>query len=509
MITMLNVPTDSGSNRPDQFKVSVIIAHYNAGSKIFKNLQQLANQTMSSDEFEVIIVDDKSPDGIENLEKFGNQIKNLNILVEPDNHGYPSIPRNHGIDLARGTFILIIDQDDYIAKETLQNMIDLAEDKSDVIIPKYAEGLNLRGSQLPFKNKTILDASVAIDNVLSTLAPHKMFRRSMLNKNNLRFFPSEYIPLAEDEVFVNRALACSRRTSILADQDYYYWVESEGHLALAKRYQLDEPWKGINVITEILKAIDKSRVYTLNEKNIAQAIYVGRFITRLQGGFFSVLNKMKSEKKKNDYITSLRYIFLKYISKENIKNIREFAQYIVIGIRQGLDYDGLVSLQKKILFDTDNSNIFVENGLIYRNVHIYSTKVKIPVNFLNKVTIRLISFAKLNNKYKFVISVQSDLMLPMETVNLIMKQRNSKKEFTLAVKKLENQQCIYSIDVSELDFYIKSSEHVTFDFYVDLLGKRRRLGKERNELMIDLESTVEGNKTFYITKGGYLALQLK
>ncbi|WP_224156918.1 glycosyltransferase [Leuconostoc gelidum] len=44
----------------DNYRVSVVIAHYNAGNYIKKALDSLARQTMSQTDFEVIIVDDKS-----------------------------------------------------------------------------------------------------------------------------------------------------------------------------------------------------------------------------------------------------------------------------------------------------------------------------------------------------------------------------------------------------------------------------------------------------------------
>ncbi|WP_224163979.1 glycosyltransferase [Leuconostoc gasicomitatum] len=44
----------------DEYKVSVVIAHYNAGNYIRKALDSLVRQTMNQDDFEAIIADDKS-----------------------------------------------------------------------------------------------------------------------------------------------------------------------------------------------------------------------------------------------------------------------------------------------------------------------------------------------------------------------------------------------------------------------------------------------------------------
>ena len=105
--------------------------------------------------------------------------------------------------------------------------------------------------------------------------------------------------------------------------------------------------------------------------------------------------------------------------------------------------------------------------------------------------------------------MQSDLTPLGTTARLIMKQRNSKNEVTLTAEKLDNQKLTYMVDESDLEYYAMSKGQTTFDFYIELFGKRKRLGKDRNGLMVDLDSTVDNNKLFYITKGDYLAFQTK
>ena len=145
----------------DEFKVSVVIAHYNAGNYIRKALDSLVRQTMNQDDFEVIIVDDKSTKPLNIIQENESQLRHLRIVVEEQNHGYPSIPRNHGIAKARGTFIMLMDQDDNLADDTLLTFYNFAGDDSDVIIGKYAEGKMYNGTQVPFKNgKNIKDASI-------------------------------------------------------------------------------------------------------------------------------------------------------------------------------------------------------------------------------------------------------------------------------------------------------------------------------------------------------------
>lgn len=72
----------------DEFKVSVVIAHYNAGNYIRKALDSLVRQTMNQDDFEVIIVDDKSTKPLDIIQEYESKIKHLRIIVEDQNHGY-------------------------------------------------------------------------------------------------------------------------------------------------------------------------------------------------------------------------------------------------------------------------------------------------------------------------------------------------------------------------------------------------------------------------------------
>ena len=201
----------------DEFKVSVVIAHYSAGNYIRKAIDSLVRQTMNQDDFEVIIIDDKSTKPLDIIQEYESKIKHFRIVVEEQNHGYPSVPRNHGIAKARGKFIMLMDQDDNLADDTLLTFVEFVGDDSDVIIGKYAEGKMYNGTQVPFKNcKKIKGASIIKDHILSTLAPHKMYRRAMLNQNDVRFPDSSYIPVEVDQVFNVKSYSVSRKISILS-----------------------------------------------------------------------------------------------------------------------------------------------------------------------------------------------------------------------------------------------------------------------------------------------------
>lgn len=98
--------------KPGQPLVSVVVPYYNLAHTVDETLQSLDNQTFR--DFEVIIVDDGSPDP-ESVEKF-KEIKQSGFkakFIRQDNQGVAAA-RNNGISHARGKYIVCLDSDDII-----------------------------------------------------------------------------------------------------------------------------------------------------------------------------------------------------------------------------------------------------------------------------------------------------------------------------------------------------------------------------------------------------------
>ncbi|WP_353894703.1 glycosyltransferase family 2 protein [Leuconostoc mesenteroides] len=373
----------------DEFKVSVVIAHYNAGNYIRKALDPLVRQTMNQDDFEVIIVDDKSTKPLDIIQEYASQLKHLRIIIEDQNHGYPSIPRNHGIAKARGTFIMLMDQDDNLADDTLLTFVEFAGDDSDVIIGKYAEGKMYNGTQVPFKNgKNIKDASIITDHILSTLAPHKMYRRAMLNQYDVRFPDSSYIPVEEDQVFNMKAYSVSRKISILADKDYYYWNQREdfGNLGKSSSYTYNEPWKYLNILSEVFNIIETSPNWSLAQQPKLKAMYIGRLFNSSYTTVIEIIKLQKNEHEREALIAGLRKIINERMDPQSINEVRQESRWMVLGIKYGMNDEELSNLETE-LFSGEKSlaqNIQCINGETVKKLSIHGQLCAIPVDFLKK-----------------------------------------------------------------------------------------------------------------------------
>lgn len=104
--------------------LSILIPTYNRNESLIKLLQKL--QPQIQDEVEVIVVDDHSDNQLK-LE-FPSWLK---YIVLEENSGGASIPRNVGLDNAKGKYIAFIDADDMVSDDYIQTILDKAKEDWD------------------------------------------------------------------------------------------------------------------------------------------------------------------------------------------------------------------------------------------------------------------------------------------------------------------------------------------------------------------------------------------
>ena len=114
--------------------VSVVVPVYNAEKYLPVCLESILIQTLT--DFEVIVVNDASTDRsltvAENyLERFGGRMK---IISLEENTGSGAVPRNVGLDFARGKYVFFTDADDLLVDNALETLFDFAENfRADVV----------------------------------------------------------------------------------------------------------------------------------------------------------------------------------------------------------------------------------------------------------------------------------------------------------------------------------------------------------------------------------------
>jgi glycosyltransferase involved in cell wall biosynthesis len=96
--------------------VSLIITTYNYSQYVERAIRSAIDQSLSSEQYEIIIVNDCSSDGTKSV--LDNFTKDARIFHLEENLGL-SGARNFGIKKAKGQFIVFLDADDYLHRETL------------------------------------------------------------------------------------------------------------------------------------------------------------------------------------------------------------------------------------------------------------------------------------------------------------------------------------------------------------------------------------------------------
>jgi len=259
-------------------KVSVVVAVYNPGTDLDALVTSLVAQTMAAAEFEVIFVDDGSTDGSgARLDALVVDHPTFHVIHIP-NSGWPGRPRNVGIDAATGTYVYIVDHDDWLGDEALERLYARAErNEADVVVGREVG----HGFGVPRQlfRRNVDDATLEKSHLLALLTPHKLFRRSMLTEHRIRF--PEGRRRLEDHVFVMQAYFHARRISILADYPCYHWV-LRGDRSNATHRRVDPEGYYQNV-REILDIVDRHTEPGTERNRLYAHWYRNKTLYKLRG----------------------------------------------------------------------------------------------------------------------------------------------------------------------------------------------------------------------------------
>lgn len=108
--------------------VSVVIPTYNSAPFVVRAVESALAQTI--EDVEVLVIDDGSEDGT--ADALHPYLDRIRYLSQP-NSGR-SVARNHGIDLARGTYIAFLDADDWWHPNKLSQQTRILESSRDTVL---------------------------------------------------------------------------------------------------------------------------------------------------------------------------------------------------------------------------------------------------------------------------------------------------------------------------------------------------------------------------------------
>lgn len=114
-------------------RLSIIVPIYGVEQYLHKSVDSLLNQDISLSEYEIILVDDESPDMCPKIcDDYAAAYENIQVVHRKN--GGLSAARNSGIEVATGKYIMFVDSDDYIEPNVLSGLLAQAEqDNLDVL----------------------------------------------------------------------------------------------------------------------------------------------------------------------------------------------------------------------------------------------------------------------------------------------------------------------------------------------------------------------------------------
>lgn len=220
--------------------LSIIMPVYNAEKWIKRTIQSVISQSYK--DFEFIIVLDCCTDNCESICK-EYAIKDNRIVVKSlsQNVGV-STSSNVGIDLAKGDYIAFLDHDDIYLKNAFETMINSFKKEDDLAI---------FGALQVFSDHSIKH-SYSLKNITPTKAIHfsydnsanvilfpqwgKLFRKEIIDKNNVRF--DESIKYGHDVHFCFKYLFFCKSVSFFPDV-VYEWHRDIETVFLSDKWKKD------------------------------------------------------------------------------------------------------------------------------------------------------------------------------------------------------------------------------------------------------------------------------
>ena len=115
-------------------KLSIIIPVYRVEATLNRCIESVVTQDFN--DFELILVDDGSPDNCPQLcDSWAAKDQRISVIHK--SNGGLSDARNAGIDIAQGDYLTFIDSDDYIAEQTLAPLMLKLTENPDIDILEY------------------------------------------------------------------------------------------------------------------------------------------------------------------------------------------------------------------------------------------------------------------------------------------------------------------------------------------------------------------------------------
>ena len=221
--------------------VSIIIPVYNASESLERCVESIALGEFR--DLDIILVEDCSKDNSWDVCRLlSERFKNVRCYQNKKNSGV-SYTRNQGLRFANSEYIMFVDSDDWVSGKYVKTMVEAADNNSDSLIVCGLYYLdNVAGYKREYLwNDGAEDISLVskeyffdlVNQFLLQQLWNKIFRRAIIEKNNVQFDESQN--MGEDFQFVLDYMQAARiKNCMVINQPLYYYIRANSTSLMSK-----------------------------------------------------------------------------------------------------------------------------------------------------------------------------------------------------------------------------------------------------------------------------------
>lgn len=224
-------------------ELSFIVPLYSSAKWMRKCVDSLLEQDLPKEEYEIILVDDGSPDESGQIaEEYAGEHSNIRVIHQ-ENKG-ASGARNTGLRAADSKYIWLVDPDDYIETNCLSKLLSKVEEENlDILrfayrlVDEEYKEVKKHPSELSFNySEAIISGDEYISNRLGIHCYiwTYIFKLSIIRDNLIYCYEGDYY---DDTPWTPRVLQLAKRVGIVSDEVYFY-VQRDNSLVRSQDKQV-------------------------------------------------------------------------------------------------------------------------------------------------------------------------------------------------------------------------------------------------------------------------------
>ena len=315
-------------------EISVIVPVYNVENYLRDCVKSILSQTFTS--FELLLIDDGSKDHsgkiCDELVQTDSRIK-----VFHQKNGGVSSARNKGLDEACGKWIYFTDSDDELYPDSLEFLYKKSTQTkdTDLVIAELTQ-YNLEGGIEYHLEDDRFEMEMGMHKALKIMYQPihgyqgylftKLFKRSIIEKENLRFNPAIYYN--EDRLFCTQYICKTEGKIWYYTKSVYKYFERQGgamnSIRNAFNYRFVTDFHAYLLMSKSIHDHHQTPKWLRNLSK-EEAISAYRSLKRRMRRF-NIQDKQLKKELKNDLLTSISFSF--YMRYQVTKNFRKVKRKI-------------------------------------------------------------------------------------------------------------------------------------------------------------------------------------